>query len=72
MLGLKSSPEELKEKFMSAMSERAQEAFLEEMQFMGAVKMKDVEGAQRKIVEIVNSLAETGAIQMGSTEEMVD
>ena len=72
MLALKSSPEELKEKFMSAMSERAQEAFTEEMQFMGAVKMKDVEGAQRKIVESVNSLAETGAIQMGSTEEMVD
>lgn len=72
MLGLKSSPEELKEKFMSAMSERAQEAFIEEMQFMGAVKMKDVEGAQRKIVESVNALAESGAIQMGSTEEMVD
>ena len=72
MLALKSAPEELKEKFMSAMSERAQEAFAEEMQFMGAVKMKDVEGAQRKIVESVNSLAETGVIQMGSTEEMVD
>jgi len=72
MLALKSAPEELKEKFMSAMSERAQEAFSEEMQFMGAVKMKDVEGAQRKIVESVNSLAETGVIQMGSTEEMVD
>ena len=72
MLALKSAPEELKEKFMSAMSERAQEAFTEEMQFMGAVKMKDVEGAQRKIVESVNSLAETGVIQMGSTEEMVD
>ncbi len=72
MLALKSAPEELKEKFMSAMSERAQEAFTEEMQFMGAVKMKDVEGAQRKIVESVNSLAETGVIQMGSTEEMVE
>ena len=72
MLALKSAPEELKEKFMGAMSERAQEAFIEEMQFMGAVKMKDVEGAQRKIVESVNSLAETGVIQMGSSEEMVD
>ncbi len=72
MLALKSAPQELKDKFMSAMSERAQEAFDEEMQFMGAVKMKDVEGAQRKIVEAVNSLAEVGTIQMGSTEEMVD
>ena len=72
MLALKSSPEELKEKFFSAMSERAREAFAEEMQFLGAVKMKDVETAQRKIVEIVNGLAESGAIQMGSTEEMIE
>ena len=72
MLALKSSPEELKEKFFSAMSERAREAFAEEMQFLGAVKMKDVEIAQRKIVEIVNGLAESGAIQMGSSEEMIE
>ncbi len=72
MLALKSSPAELKEKFFSAMSERAREAFEEEMQFLGAVKMKDVETAQRKIVETVNGLAEAGTIQMGSTEEMID
>ena len=72
MLALKSSPEELKEKFFSAMSERAREAFEEEMQFLGAVKMKDVEAAQRKIVESVNALAESGVIQMGSTEEMIE
>jgi flagellar motor switch protein FliG len=72
MLALKSSPDELKEKFFSAMSERAREAFEEEMQFLGAVKMKDVEGAQRTIVEVVNGLAEAGTIQMGSTDEMVE
>ena len=73
MLALKSSPIDLKEKFYSAMSERAREAFDEEMQFMGAVKMKDVEVAQRKIVEVVNGLAESGAIQMGASgEEMVE
>lgn len=72
MLALKSSPEELKEKFFSAMSERARDAFEEEMQFLGAVKMKDVEVAQRKIVEAVNGLAEAGVIQMGSTDEMID
>jgi flagellar motor switch protein FliG len=72
MLALKSSPDDLKERFFSSMSERAREAFEEEMQFMGAVKMKEVENAQRKIVEAVNALAETGTIQMGSTEEMVE
>ena len=54
------------------MSERAKEAFEEEMQFLGAVKMKDVEAAQRKIVEVVNQLAEAGTIQMGSSEEMIE
>ena len=72
MMALKSSPEELKEKFFSAMSERARTAFEEEMQFLGAVKMKDVESAQRRIVEVVNGLAEVGTIQMGSTEEMIE
>jgi flagellar motor switch protein FliG len=73
MLSLKSAPDELREKFYSAMSQRAREAFTEEMQFMGAVKMKDVEIAQRKIVEIVNGLAEAGTIALGSsTEEMVE
>lgn len=72
MLALKSAPEELKEKFFSGMSERAREAFDEEMQFLGAVKMKDVENAQRQIVELVNGLAEAGTIQMGSNDEMVE
>ncbi len=72
MLALKSAPEELKEKFFSAMSERARDAFLEEMQFLGPVKMKEVEAAQRRIVEVVNQLAEAGTIQIGSTDEMVE
>ncbi len=73
MLALKSSPEELKEKFYASMSERAKDAFNEEMQFLGAVKMKDVEIAQRKIVDVVNGLAEAGSIQMGAaSEEMVE
>jgi len=71
MLALKSAPDELKAKFFSAMSTRAREAFEEDMQFLGAVKMKDVEVAQRKIVEVVNQLAEAGTIQMGSSDEMI-
>jgi len=72
MLALKSAPEELKEKFFSNMSERARLAFEEEMQFLGAVKMKDVEGSQRKIVEAVQQLAEQGILQVGESEEMIE
>ncbi|MCK9373523.1 MAG: flagellar motor switch protein FliG [Sulfuricurvum sp.] len=72
MLALKSSADELKEKFYVNMSQRAKESFVEEMQFLGAVKVKEVEGAQRKIVDAVQALAEQGVLQLGESEEMVD
>lgn len=71
-LALKASPEELKQKFMSNMSQRAGEQFLEEMQFLGAVKVKDVEAAQRRIVETVQSLSEQGIIQIGEQEDTIE
>ncbi|MEA3372982.1 MAG: flagellar motor switch protein FliG [Campylobacterota bacterium] len=72
MLALKSAAEELKEKFFANMSQRAKDAFIEEMQFLGAVKVKDVEGAQRRIVEVVQQLAEQGVLQVGETDEMIE
>jgi flagellar motor switch protein FliG len=72
MLALKSSADELKEKFYANMSQRAKDAFIEEMQFLGAVKVKEVEGAQRKIVDAVQDLAEQGVLQLGESEEMVE
>ena len=72
MLALKSAPEELSEKFFANMSERAKDAFIEEMQFLGAVKVKDVEAAQRKIVDIVQQLAEQGVVQIGETDEIIE
>ncbi|MFY9143259.1 flagellar motor switch protein FliG [Sulfuricurvum sp.] len=72
MLALKSSVDELKEKFYANMSQRAKDTFIEEMQFLGAVKVKDVEAAQRKIVDAVQSLAEQGILQLGESEEMLE
>jgi len=72
MLALKNAAEELKEKFYANMSQRAKDAFIEELQFLGAVKMKEVEAAQRKIVDAVQSLADQGIIQIGESEEMVE
>jgi flagellar motor switch protein FliG len=72
MLSLKNAAEELKEKFYANMSQRAKDAFIEELQFLGAVKMKEVESAQRKIVDAVQALAEQGVLQLGESEEMVD
>ncbi|MDA4692698.1 FliG C-terminal domain-containing protein, partial [Enterobacter hormaechei] len=55
-LALKGADDELKEKFFSNMSKRGVEAMKEEMEFMGPVKLKDVEKAQHEIVEIVREL----------------
>lgn len=70
-LALKTASEEMKEKVMSNMSKKAAEALLEELQFMGAVKLKEVESAQRRIVEAVQKLVEQGVIQIGEAEETV-
>ena len=72
MVGLKGAADELREKFMENMSQRASEAFNEEMQFLGAVRVKDVEEAQRRIVDEVQKLAEQGVLQVGEAEEMIE
>ena len=54
------------------MSQRASEAFIEEMGYLGAVRVKEVEEAQRKVVEAVQKLAETGVVQLGGNDEMIE
>ena len=66
MIALKGSGDALKEKFLSSMSQRASDSFL------GAVRVKDVEDAQRRIVEQVQALAESGAFQIGESDEMIE
>jgi flagellar motor switch protein FliG len=72
MIALKGANEELKQKFLENMSSRAAEAFIEELQFLGPVKVKDVEAAQRKVIEIVQQLAEEGKVSIGAQEEVIE
>ncbi|CAD7286228.1 flagellar motor switch protein FliG [Campylobacter suis] len=72
MVALKGSGDELKQKFLGNMSQRAADAFVEEMGFLGAVRVKDVEEAQRRIVEAVQALAEQGVFQVGEADEMIE
>jgi len=72
MVALKGAADELRDKFLENMSQRAQDAFLEEMSFLGAVRVKDVEETQRRIVDEVQKLSEQGVIQVGEAEEMID
>jgi len=61
-LALKAGNEEVKEKMLRNLSERAREMILEEMEFMGPVRMRQVEEAQQKIVGIIRRLEEAGEI----------
>ena len=64
-IALKGSSEELKEKFYRNMSQRAVEMIKEEMEYMGPIRIKDVEKAQHEIVEIVRELEEEGIVSIG-------
>ena len=73
-LGLKTAAPELRDKFFKNMSKRASEIIREEMEFMGPVRLADVEAAQQAIVDVVRRLEEQGEIIIegrGGTEEIV-
>jgi len=70
MLALKSSSKDLKERFFSIMSQSARKSFEDGMQFLGGVKMKEVENAQRKIIELINTLVEAQKIKINLTRKM--
>lgn len=59
-LALKNASEELKNKMFNSLSTRAAEGIKEAMDYMGPVKVADVETAQQKIVDVVRRLEESG------------
>ena len=59
----------LKEKFFGNMSKRAAEMLREEIDFMGPVRIRDVEEAQQKIVNIIRKLEESGDIVVARAGE---
>ncbi len=61
-LALKTASDELKEKIFKNMSERAMELIREDMEYMGPVRVSDVESAQQRIVDVVRRLEEAGEI----------
>ena len=61
-LALKGSGEDVSEKIFQNMSERAREMIKEEIEFMGPVRLKNVEEAQQKIVAVIRRLEEAGEL----------
>jgi flagellar motor switch protein FliG len=61
-LALKTASDELKEKIFNNMSARAATLIKEDMEYMGPVRLSDVEAAQQRIVDVVRRLEEAGEI----------
>ncbi|WP_172252809.1 flagellar motor switch protein FliG [Saccharibacillus deserti] len=61
-LALKVASEEVREVVFKNMSKRMADTFREEMEFMGPVRLRDVEEAQTRIVTIIRKLEEAGEI----------
>jgi flagellar motor switch protein FliG len=64
-LALKGSDENLKEKFLTNMSQRAAEMMRDDLEAMGPVRLSDVEGAQKTILASARSLSDKGEIMLG-------
>lgn len=72
-LALKGATEELRSKFFKNMSKRASEMLKEDMDYMGPVRVKDVEESQQKVVNVIRALEDVGeiVISRGGEEDLV-
>jgi len=72
-LALKGSSQEVTNKIMANMSSRASQNLREDMEFMGPVRLRDVEEAQQRIVKVIRRLEESGAIVIsrGGSDEII-
>ncbi|BCV24921.1 MAG TPA: flagellar motor switch protein FliG [Firmicutes bacterium] len=72
-LALKVASDEVRHKIFKNMSKRAVETLQEEIGYLGPVRLRDVEDAQQKIVNIVRKLEESGEIVIvrGGEDELV-
>ncbi|MDN5293728.1 MAG: flagellar motor switch protein FliG [Eubacteriales bacterium] len=72
-LALKGASEEVFNKISRNMSKRAADMLKEEIEFMGPVRLRDVEEAQQKIVNIIRKLEEAGEIVIarGGGDEII-
>jgi len=74
-LALKGANPEVKEKIFKNMSERAKAMLLDDMEYMGPVRAREVQECQTKIVAIIRALEATGEIILmrdGAEEEFIE
>lgn len=67
-LALKKSSEPLRELLLSAISKRAAETVQEELAFLGHVKLREIEAAQFRIIDVVRKLEAEGEIELDQAQ----
>lgn len=72
-VALKGATDEVQKLIFSNMSKRLAEMIKEDIEFMGPVRLKDVEEAQQKIVNIIRKLEDAGeiVISRGGGDEII-
>jgi flagellar motor switch protein FliG len=66
-VALKGTSDQMKSHMLQAMSQRGAEMLREDMDALGAVKIKEVEGAQQQIIAVVRQLETEGLISLKGT-----
>jgi flagellar motor switch protein FliG len=69
LLALKGAEDELKEKMFKNMSQRAAEMLKDDLEAKGPVRISEVEGAQKEILQIARKLADAGQIALAGKGE---
>ena len=68
-MALKGASEELKDKILNNMSKRASVLLREEMEYLGPVRLSNVEQTQQQIVDIIRRLEDAGELTTHGDEE---
>ncbi len=73
-IALKGTSEQLRTHFLQCMSQRGAEMLKEDLDVMGPVKIKEVEGGQQQIIAVLRQLESEGVISLkgGASEQYVD
>lgn len=71
LVALKGAPQDIVDKFLTNMSKRAAQMFMEDMEILGPVKKSDVENARKKIIQVIKNLIQSGVIEYGAGSEEI-
>jgi flagellar motor switch protein FliG len=64
-LAMKTATEEMKQKILGNLSQRAAEMLMEDLEVMGPVRLAEVEEAQQAIIRAAKELEAEGSIVLG-------